>query len=65
MLGKNFSRRHFEIFSYFLPENRLFNISCKLEDILHEMSKTIVWENKKNIINLSSVELAHRVVKIK
>ena len=33
-------------------------------DNLHEMSKPIFWENKKNI-NLSSAELAQRVVEVK
>ena len=34
-------------------------------DSLHEMSDPVFWEkNKKNIINFSSAEFAHRVVKI-
>ena len=33
-------------------------------DNLYEMSKTIFFKNKKNIINLSSAELAQRVVKV-
>ena len=43
-----------------------FNISCK-GDNLHERSKLIFFENKKNTIILSSAELhvAHRVVKVK
>ena len=36
MLGKNFSRRHFEIFFLFFPENS--------GDNLHEMSKYVLWE---------------------
>ena len=36
-----------------------------LGDNLHEMTKPILWENKKNIINLSSAESTQRVVKIK
>ena len=32
---------------------------------LHEMSNPVFWENKKNIINLSSAENVQRVVKIK
>ena len=33
---------------------------------LHEMSKPVFWEKfKKNTINLSSTELAHRVIKVK
>ena len=41
-----------------------FNISCKLSPIdnLHEMSKPISWENKKNIISLSSAEFVQRVL---
>ena len=29
-------------------------------DILHEMSKTVFWEIKKTITNLSSAELAEK-----
>ena len=32
---------------------------------LHEMSNPVFWENKKIIINLSSAELAQRVIRIK
>ena len=32
---------------------------------MHEMAKPIFWENKKNIINLSSAELAQRMVMVK
>ena len=42
-------------------KNRLFSAT-----VLHEMSKPVFWENKKkNIIYLSSAELAQRVVKVK
>ena len=34
-------------------------------DNLHEMSNSVVWQNKKKKINLSSGELAKRVVKVK
>ena len=34
-------------------------------DILREMSKCFLGKSKKNIINLSSVEFAQRVVKVK
>ena len=34
-------------------------------DNLHEMSNPVFLEKKKNIINLSSAELAKRVVKVK
>ena len=36
-----------------------------IEEHLHELSKPVSWENKKNIINISSAELAQRVVKVK
>ena len=50
MLGKFFSRRHFEIFFLFFPENRLkpgFNNSCKFSygDNLHETPNPVFWEN--------------------
>ena len=34
-------------------------------DSLHEMPNPVSGKNKKNIINLSSAELAHKVVKVK
>ena len=34
-------------------------------DNLHEMSNPDLWENKKNIINLSSAKYSQRVVKVK
>ena len=36
-----------------------------LGDNLHEMSKAIFWESKKNIISLSSEEFAHRVLRLR
>ena len=39
MLGKNFSRQHFEIVFLLFPENRLWQ-----RDNLHEMSKPIFWD---------------------
>ena len=33
-----------------------------LGDHLHEMSTPILWENKKNLINLLSAESIHNVV---
>ena len=33
-------------------------------DNLHDMSKPISGKNKKNIVNLSSAELAQKVVKV-
>ena len=40
-LGKNFSRKHFEIFFLRFPRKR-FNVSNG--DDLHEMSKPVFWE---------------------
>ena len=52
MLGKNFSRRHFEIiFSYFSYKIG-FDTSCKLS----------LGKIRKNIINLSSADFAHNMV---
>ena len=33
-------------------------------DNLHEISNPVFWENKKNTVNLSSAEIAKRVVKV-
>ena len=56
-------------FFLFFPENRIrhsmqivsigetgFDMSNG--DNLHEMSSPVFWENKKNIVNLSSADLA-------
>ena len=54
-------------FSYF-PQETDFDISCKLspmETICTKCQIMFTGENKKNIINLSSAELAHRAVKVK
>ena len=79
MLGKNFSRQNFEIFSHFSHEIG-FDISCKLfptfGDNLHGISNLIFfWEKiekyqfvisplKKNI-NWSSAEFAHSILSVK
>ena len=45
----------------------IFHANClhwRHGDNLQEMSKPVFGENKKNVINLSSAELAHRVVKV-
>ena len=34
-------------------------------DNLHEILNPVFWKNKNNIINLSSAEYAHRLVKVK
>ena len=45
-LSKIFSRRHFEIFFLFLPENRFshFMQTVSNGDSLHELSKPVLWE---------------------
>ena len=53
MLGKNFSRRHFEMFYFFIMGT--ICIKCQI---------LFSWKNKKNIINLSSAEFAQRWVKV-
>ena len=59
MQDKNFSRQNFEtLFSYFTQK-----IAFVLHG-LHEMPESIFWENKKNIINLLSTDLAERLVKV-
>ena len=53
--------------SYFFPENRI-DISCKLSPVETICLKCLILfsgKNKKNIINLSSAEIAQRVVKSK
>ena len=52
-----FNRRHFDFF--FLKTG--FDISCKVSpgDNLHELSKPILWENKKKkYFKVSSAEFA-------
>ena len=59
-LAKNFSRQHIDFFSYF-PQKTGYDISCKLspiETISMVYQNLFSGENKKNIINLSSAELA-------
>ena len=68
-LGKNFSRRHFEIFLLFFLENRMWHFMQTLHDdfmqtvskrdSLHDVSHPIFWKNNRNIISLSSAEFAH------
>ena len=41
-----------------------FNISCQLEDIGRHCQIQFYGENKSTIINLSTAEFVHRVVKI-
>ena len=54
MPGKIFSRRHFEIFFLFFPENRLRHLMpiVFFGDNLHEMSKPIFWGKIRKISSL-------------
>ena len=58
-LGKNFSRRHFEIFVPFFQKIGL-DISCKLSppfgDNLYETSKPVFWEKYEKYFIESSAE---------
>ena len=63
MLGKNFSRQHFEIF--FLFSKKIgSDTSCQLSSIGMKSQILFSMKNKKNIINLSSAESAHSVVSV-
>ena len=67
ILGKIFSRRHFEIFFFNFSQKTGYDISCKLspeETICMKCQSLFSGKNKKNIINLSSAENAQRVVKV-
>ena len=50
MVGKNFSRWHFEIFFLCLPENRLWHSMqiVSFGDNLHELSRSIFWGKSEN-----------------
>ena len=67
MLGKNFSRRHFKIFSY--SSSKIgFDTACKLspkETICMKCQILCSRKNKKNIISLLSAESVHFVVSVK
>ena len=68
MLGKNFSRQHFEIFFLFFPVNRLWHFKqiVSLGDNLHGMSKPIFLEKQEIFfISLLSADVAQKVVKVK
>ena len=67
-LGKNFSRRHTEIFFLFFWQLTGFVISCKLspmEPICMKCQILFSAKNKKNNVNLSSAEYTCRVVNVK
>ena len=75
MLGKNFSKRHLEVFFccccccffFLFLQKKAFDILCKLSpEVTISMicSTPIFWgEKKQNIISLSTAELARRVIK--
>ena len=69
ILGKTFSKRHFEIFFlFFFFRKTGFDISCKLsplETFSWHVKTCFLGKNKKIIIYLSSAELAKGVVKVK
>ena len=67
-LGKNFNRQHFELFPLYFFQKTCFGISCKLssiETICITCKILFSGKSKKNVISLSSTELAYRVVKVK
>ena len=66
MVGKNFSRGHFEIFFSYFSQKKGFDISCRSspETICMKCQCLISKKNKKNLINLSFAVLAQRVVKV-
>ena len=61
MLGKIFSKQHFKLFFLFFPWKKVltFHANCRMKD-----QSLFSGKNKKNIVNLSSAELAQRVVKV-
>ena len=70
MLGKNFSRWHFEfllIFLSFFPENGLSHFMQSPQETICMKSQSLFSgkkiRKKKKIINLSSAEFAAKVVK--
>ena len=56
MLGNIFSRRHFEILSYF-SQNKGFVVSYKWSSVCRKCQNLASGKNKKNINRLSSAEL--------
>ena len=66
MLGKNFSRRHFEIFFlfFFSKWDLTLHANCLLGDNLHDVSESVCRKNKKHIVSLSSAEFAHSMVSV-
>ena len=66
-LDKILSRWHFKIFFLFFPENGFWNFMhlFPMETIFMKFQNPFSGENKKNINNVSSAELAQRVEKVK
>ena len=67
MLGKDFSRQHFQTFSNFLEKKRL-DISCNLfqnEKICRKCQSIFFGKNKKNIAKLWSTDFAHSKLSVK
>ena len=59
-MGNFFSRQHFEIFFLYFSENRFL-----IETICMKCQILFKGQNKTNVTNLSTAELAERVVRIK
>ena len=59
-MGNIFSRQHFEIFFLYFPENKFL-----IETICMKCQILFKGQNKTNVTNLSTAELAERVVRIK
>ena len=66
-LGKKFRRVHFEILFLIFQENKDWHFMqiVPMETIRMKSQILFCMKNKKNIINLSSAELAERVAKVK
>ena len=66
ILGKIFSRRHFEIFFFVFPRKKIWHFMQTVSngDSLHEMSKPVYGKNKENIVRLSSAESVCSVVSV-
>ena len=67
MLGKNFSRQHFDFFFLFFSDFFIFLFFSEKppeETTCMKCQRLFSGKNKKNIINLASAEFAHRVLKV-
>ena len=63
ILGKVFSRRHFDFCFYFIFQRRLF-FTFRTQ-FTRNFKSYFLEKYKKNIISLSSAEFAQKVVKVK